>query len=155
MQISIQYTGYSFELLIHLDAFLVFSNGRSWARPSRDIVFRNIVIGSGHGISVGSETAGGAQNITFVNITMTGTERGPRIKSERGRGGVVDGVKFINITARNLDTMISVTQNYQSGIPPTNTSATPILRNVLFDNVRFLYDDEVNEKARNAGSFDG
>ena len=33
--------------------------GRRYAHPSRDIVFRNIHVGTGHGITIGSESSGG------------------------------------------------------------------------------------------------
>ena len=110
-------------------------NGRHYAHPSRDIVFRNNRIGSGHGITIGSETSGSVFNVTFENIDMTGTINGPRIKSERGRGGVVDGITFRNIMAHDVRTMVSVTLNYHAGLAPTNKTATPVLR-VSFD---FIY----------------
>ena len=56
-------------------------NGRQYNRPSKDIIFRNITIGHGHGISVGSDTSGGVSNVTFENINMEDTANGPRIKS--------------------------------------------------------------------------
>ena len=83
--------------------------GRMYDRPSQDILFRNIEIGSGHGISVGSETSGGMRNITFQNINMKGTSRGPRIKSQRGRGGTIEQIVFRDIVAQDLQTMVSFT----------------------------------------------
>jgi len=44
--------------------------GRLYNHPSRDIMFRNIEIGAGHGISLGSETSGSIVNVTFENIKM-------------------------------------------------------------------------------------
>ena len=49
----------------------------------RDIVFRNIDVGTGHGITIGSESSGGVYNVTFENIRMAGggnDANGPRIK---------------------------------------------------------------------------
>lgn len=134
--------------------------GREFGRPSRDIVFRNLTIGSGHGISIGSEMSGSVYNVTFENIDMSGTENGPRIKSQRGRGGVIRGVVYRNITAKNVHAMIDVTMNYHSGLDPTNASATPQLHDVYFDNVVFTYDDEYDgigarSSGKNAGMFDG
>ena len=54
----------------------------------------------GHAISIGSEISGGVYNITFRDILMDGRASGGygagsiRVKSARGRGGVVDGVLF-------------------------------------------------------------
>ena len=112
--------------------------GRRYGHPSRDIVFRNLTIGAGHGISIGSETSGDVYNVTFENMQMGGTDRGPRIKSERGRGGVVDGVVYRNIVAKDVATALSFTLEYSHGIQPTNATATPRLRNVLIQNVTFV-----------------
>lgn len=48
-------------------------DGRHYGRPARDILFRNNVIGRGHGITVGSEMSGNVTNVTFDNITMKNT----------------------------------------------------------------------------------
>ena len=122
--------------------------GRQYGQPSRDIVFRNLTIGAGHGISIGSETSGDVYNVTFENLRMGGTDRGPRIKSERGRGGVVDGIVYRNIVAKDVATALSLTLAYQHGLPPTNVTATPRLRNVLLQNVTF-------ENVTSAGEFIG
>lgn len=111
--------------------------GRMYARPSRDIVFRNLTIGSGHGISIGSETSGSASNITFERLHLKGTDIGPRIKSQRGRGGVVDGVAFRDIVAEGVRLAFSLSLDYHAGVPRTNATATPRLRNVLLQNVTF------------------
>lgn len=68
--------------------------GRSYGRPAKDIVFRNNVIGTGHGITIGSEMSGGVQNVTFENIRMDHTGTGIRMKSMRGRGGEVKDVTY-------------------------------------------------------------
>ena len=126
--------------------------GRRYAHPSRDIIFRNIRVGTGHGITIGSESSGGVYNVTFENIDMTGTSNGPRIKSQRGRGGVVDGITYRNVTARNLGEMVQVTLNYHKGLSPTNKTATPVLRNVLVEDCRFTAG---KSDTPNAGVMDG
>lgn len=122
--------------------------GRQYGRESANITFRNNHIGHGHGITVGSETSGGVTNVTFESMDLQGTECGPRIKSQRGRGGTVDGITFRNITASSLRTMVCVTLNYHTGLQPTNASATPHLQNVLFEDLVFL-------DSQDAGGFDG
>ena len=79
---------------------------------------------------------------------MKNTLRGPRIKSERGRGGTVENIIYRNITANNVQEMISFTLNYASGLKPTNESATPKLRNIWVDDVTFV-------GGSNAGEFNG
>jgi len=122
--------------------------GRLYGRPSANILFRNITIGKGHGISIGSETSGGVSNVTFDTIAMQGTNSGPRIKSERGRGGVVSGITFQNIQAKDLNEMISITLNYHKGLAPTNATATPMLRDVMLRNITFV-------SGESAGLIDG
>ena len=122
--------------------------GRTYGRPSKNIIFRNLDIGSGHGITIGSEMSGGVYNITFQNISLEGTRCGPRIKSQRGRGGIIDGITYRNITMSNMGSMFCVTLNYHDGIPRTNASATPALRNVLFEDI-------VIKDGISGGQFDG
>merc|ERR1712194_446279 len=110
--------------------------GRAYATPSQDIIFRRLKIGAGHGISVGSETSGGVRNVTFQDISMTGTQTGIRLKTQRGRGGVVEGLTYRNITMRRLTSQcVQMTMFYHAGLRPTNASATPALRNVLIEGV--------------------
>lgn len=122
--------------------------GRTYGRESAHIIFRNNTIGAGHGITIGSETSGGVSNVTFEGLVLVGTNCGPRIKSQRGRGGVVSGIIFRNITAFDLSAMLCVTLNYHAGLAPTNWTATPRLRGVLFEGIRFL-------GGHAAGGFDG
>eukprot|EP00051_Salpingoeca_urceolata_P020689 m.313611 g.313611 ORF g.313611 m.313611 type:complete len:427 (-) comp19664_c0_seq11:3147-4427(-) len=115
--------------------------GRLYNRPSRDVVFRRIVVGHGHGLSIGSEMSGSIYNITFEDIVMKDTEIGPRLKSQRGRGGVVDGIVFRNITASNLNQMIQLTLYYHKGLDPTNATATPRFQNILLEDLKFSGSD--------------
>ena len=116
--------------------------GRSYAHPSRDILIRNITVTAGHGISVGSETSGSIFNVTFENLRLSGDlhsgnlHNGPRVKSMRGRGGVIDGLVFRNMSVKGAQSGFSLTLNYGSA-PRTNASATPRLTNVLLENIAF------------------
>ena len=110
--------------------------GRAFGEPSRDIVFRRNTIGTGHGITVGSEMSAGVANVTFEDITMDQTGTGIRLKSQRGRGGVVSGVTYRNIHMRSIaGECVQVTLNYHSGLAPTNATATPVFRDLVFENV--------------------
>ena len=40
---------------------------------AENITFRNIQVGTGHGITIGSDMSAGVRNVTFENITMDGT----------------------------------------------------------------------------------
>ena len=58
--------------------------------PSRDITITDCTFLHGHGLSVGSEIAGGAQNIRAERIHFDGTDNGIRIKANRDRGNDVE-----------------------------------------------------------------
>ena len=109
--------------------------GRTFGRPSRNVTVRNSVFGTGHGMSIGSEMSGGVYDVLFENITSSGGGCGPRIKSERGRGGLVANVTYKNIRMENCSEAIQVTDNYDPGIPPTNSTATPTFRNITMEGI--------------------
>ena len=107
--------------------------GRTFGRPSRNITFRDMRIGTGHGISIGSEMSGDVTDILMENFVLNGTSTGPRIKSERGRGGLVANVVFRNISMLNVGSSFQVTEYYINPPPPTNASATPRFENITLE----------------------
>jgi polygalacturonase len=66
----------------------------------------------GHGMSVGSETYGGLRNMLVRDCTFDGTEAGIRLKSPRGRGGLVENVTYEHLTMRNVKNSILITSYY-------------------------------------------
>ena len=54
--------------------------------PSKNITITDCTFENGHGLSIGSEVAGGAQNIHAERIHFKGTDQGIRIKANRDRG---------------------------------------------------------------------
>lgn len=110
--------------------------GRLYGRPSKDIIFRRNLIESGHGITIGSETSGGVSNATFEDIVMRGTDAGIRMKTQRGRGGVVSGVTYRNISMYGIiNQCIYMTMFYVAGIDPTNATATPVWRDIVLEDI--------------------
>lgn len=107
--------------------------GYTYGRPSRNITFRRMAIGTGHGVSVGSETSGGAQDILFEDFTLNGTLMGPRVKSQRERGGLVANITFRNFTLAHVGSAFAVTMFYQGNPPPGNASSTPRFANITID----------------------
>eukprot|EP01047_Picozoa_sp_COSAG01_P018224 COSAG01_NODE_983_length_12354_cov_2.780335_8_plen_372_part_00 len=71
--------------------------GRTYGRPTRDVLVRNLTIAQGEGPAIGSEQAAGVSNATFEDITILRVQDGPTIKSCRGRGGVVEDITFRRI----------------------------------------------------------
>ena len=72
--------------------------GRRVGRAAENITVTNCTMGHGHsGVAMGSEISGGIKKIAVSNCVFDGTDRGIRIKSTRGRGGVVEDVRVQNI----------------------------------------------------------
>ncbi len=66
----------------------------------------------GHGMSIGSETLGGVHNVKVKNCIFENTENGIRIKSNPGKGGLVEDITYDNITMRNVNPAITLTCSY-------------------------------------------
>lgn len=58
--------------------------------PSSNILLEYNTFLQGHGVTIGSEMSGNVTNIVFRESTCTGTATGARVKTMRGRGGVVE-----------------------------------------------------------------
>ncbi len=97
--------------------------------PSKDITISDCTFMHGHGISIGSELAGGAQNITVSNIHFTGTDNGIRIKANRDRGNDVSHLVFRNIQMEDVGTAILISEYYPNVQPPSGGDASqPVTR---------------------------
>jgi polygalacturonase len=87
-------------------------DGRRVGLASEDIVVTNCNLQFSHGacMAVGSETAGGVRNVLVSNCTASQARYGVHIRSPRGRGGVVEGIRVNNMTfdkIREAGVMIS------------------------------------------------
>jgi polygalacturonase len=79
---------------------------------SEDFTITDCTFLHGHGMSIGSETAGGVRNVTVKNCTFANTENGIRIKSQRGKGGLVENINCDGITMSNVNPAITLTCYY-------------------------------------------
>jgi polygalacturonase len=111
--------------------------------PSSDIQISDCTFMHGHGLSIGSEIAGGAQNITATNIHFQGTDQGIRIKANRDRGSDVSNIVFRNIDMKDVKTAILISEYYPEVLPqPGDDQAQPVGRltphfhNITIENVR-------------------
>ncbi|RDI69863.1 glycoside hydrolase family 28 protein [Halopelagius longus] len=113
--------------------------GRTVGRPAAQITVTNCTVEAGHGgVVVGSEMSGDVRDVTVSNCTFTGTDRGVRIKTQRGRGGVVEDLRFDNIVMRRVACPFVVNGYYFTDIdsdPVPVDDGTPTVRNVHFSNV--------------------
>jgi len=114
---------------------------------SEDFLITDCTFLHGHGMSIGSETAGGVRNVTVRNCTFANTENGIRIKSQRGKGGIVENIFCDGITMSNVNPAITLTcyyANNSSGdaVQPTAADAAtkvsekiPTYRNIRISNL--------------------
>jgi hypothetical protein len=112
-------------------------------RPTEDVTITGCTVHHAHGaVTIGSETSGGVRNIVASNMTAVDTQAGIRIKSRRGRGGVVSNLRFSNWTMRNVGTAIDVTNFYmmegetkESRVAMPKGPETPGFENIAIDGV--------------------
>jgi polygalacturonase len=81
---------------------------------TEDITITDCTVLHGHGISIGSETAGGVRNVMVRNCTFENTDNGLRIKSDIRRGGLVENISYENITMTNVNPAVTFTCVYQN-----------------------------------------
>ena len=96
--------------------------------PSRDITITDCTFLHGHGLSIGSEIAGGAQNIRAERIHFDGTDNGIRIKANRDRGNDVSHLVFRDIEMKNVKNALIISEYYPAILPPEQDEAKPITR---------------------------
>ncbi|WP_320129110.1 glycoside hydrolase family 28 protein [uncultured Sphaerochaeta sp.] len=86
--------------------------------PTTEVVVKNCTVFDAHGGAViGSETAAGISNISVSDCRFDGTDRGIRIKTRRGRGGVITNLHFSRITMVNNLCPLTVNMYYRCGSP--------------------------------------
>ena len=84
-------------------------------KPSSKIEIRNCLFEKGHGsVTVGSEIAGGVNQVHVTNCRFIGTDRGVRIKTRRGRGerSILTDLVFENISMEDVRMPITVNMHY-------------------------------------------
>lgn len=117
------------------------------------MLITNNTYGYGHGISIGSFTSPSVSNMTVINCTLTNTEAGLRIKTDRDRGGYVHDISYYNLSMSNVRNPILIYTEYTNtvsmyraldSISPAVaasypsapiTSTTPRYRNITISNV--------------------
>ncbi len=124
------------------DNIAIKSGHMDMAHPNaacEDITVTDCTFLHGHGMSIGSETVGGVRGLTVKRCTFENTDNGIRIKSARGRGGLVEDITYSDITMKNVKVPIKITAYYPK-IPKEDsaqpvTPETPVYRNIRITNV--------------------
>jgi polygalacturonase len=96
--------------------------------PSKNITITDCTFEAGHGVSIGSEVAGGVQNVHVERVSFKGTDQGIRIKAARDRGNDVSNISYKDITMVDVKTAILITEYYPRPAPEGEVPAAPITR---------------------------
>lgn len=85
-------------------------------RSTSDILIEGCTVRHAHGGAViGSETAAGIHAVVVRSCLFDGTDRGIRIKTRRGRGGVISDLHFQDIRMENNLCPLTVSMYYRCG----------------------------------------
>lgn len=106
-------------------------------RPTENIVIRNCHVKRAHGgFVIGSEMSGGVRNILVQDCLYEGTDIGIRMKSMRGRGGVVENIWVRDIAMGQIrDDAIRLNMFYKSSTVKPLTDTPPQFRNIHIKDV--------------------
>jgi polygalacturonase len=112
-----------------------------------NITITNCTMVHGHGaVVLGSEMSGDIRNVTISNCTFQDTDRGIRLKSRRGRGGVVEDIRIDNIVMDRVMCPLILNLYYFCGPkgkdkyvwdknPYPITKETPAFKRIHFSNI--------------------
>jgi len=106
-------------------------------RPTENVIMRRCASKRGHGgLVVGSEMSGGVRNVFMEDCHFEGTDRAIRIKSKRGRGGVVENIFARNLTVKNMQhEVVILNMDYSSDKNQVVNDQPPVFRNLAFENI--------------------
>ena len=117
-------------------------------KPTENVTITNCTMLRGHGgIVMGSDAAGGIRNVTASNCVFIGTDRGIRLKSNRGRYNVFEDIHFNNIVMKDVMCPFVMNLYYTCGATPRTrdivsdpgprpvVDSTPRIRNIHISNV--------------------
>jgi polygalacturonase len=115
------------------------------ARKVSDITITHSTMRLGHGLSIGSELANGAQRIAVSDVAFDGTLSGLRIKSGRDRGGDIGFITAEHLRMTNVGVPLSISDYYggeassstlAGGEPPRPvTATTPFIHDITVSDV--------------------
>jgi polygalacturonase len=109
-----------------------------------DIRISGCVLEHGHGgVVIGSEMSGGIRDVVVSDCIFRGTDRGIRMKSRRGRGGVVERFRAAGIRMYDVDCPFAINLRYHCGArgdpevadlgPRPFGPRTPVFRHLSFE----------------------
>lgn len=121
---------------------------RKYRTPSSRITIRNCLMEYGHGgVTLGSENSGGIEDVLVTNCIFRQTDRGLRIKSQRGRGNlaVIRDITFRNIRMDDVKSPFVINAFYKAGNDAIDerfireyrevTDLTPVFKEFTFEDI--------------------
>jgi polygalacturonase len=125
------------------------ADGRRVGIPCENILVSNCTFAHGHGgVVIGSEMSGSVRNVSVMNCVFDGTQRGLRVKTSLGRGGVIENFRASNLIMRDIaEAAFSITaaydrdagQNRERPAPET----IPVIRNIQWSDVTIATANQV------------
>jgi polygalacturonase len=109
------------------------ADGRRLDTPCQNIVIANCRMKEGHGgVVIGSEISGGVNNVFVENCHMSSPhlERAIRIKTNSIRGGVIEHLRYRDITVGTVKNAIVINYFYEEG---DAGSFDPIVRDIVIE----------------------
>lgn len=121
---------------------------RRYHTPSSRVTIRNCLMEYGHGgVTLGSENSGGIRDVLVTNCVFRQTDRGLRIKSQRGRGNlaVIQNITFRNILMEEVKAPFVINAFYKAGNDEYDdrfireyqepTDLTPVFQSFTFEDI--------------------
>ncbi|MEK7949833.1 glycoside hydrolase family 28 protein [Luteolibacter soli] len=106
-------------------------------RPTENVIMRHCSSKHGHGgLVIGSEMSGDVRNVFMHDCQFDGTDRAIRIKSKRGRGGVVEKVYARDIKAKNMEYEFAIlNMDYSADKNAAANDKLPVFRDMCFERI--------------------
>ncbi|WP_417669785.1 glycoside hydrolase family 28 protein [Roseibium sp.] len=116
--------------------------------PTRNVSIRHCRMERGHGgVVLGSEMSGGIYAVNVEDCEMQDTDRGIRIKTRRGRGGEISGLRVKRVEMDGVHAALTANAFYfcdadghddwvQDRAPATVSPTTPVISDIVIEDVR-------------------
>ncbi len=111
---------------------------------NRYFTITNCTFLRGHGMSIGSGTSGGIEDLAVKGCRFDATDSGIRIKTSRGRGGLLQNLLYENLTMKAVRNPVYIIDWYPERNAPKDpatesaqpvTEQTPINQNIVIRNL--------------------
>lgn len=123
------------------------NGGSDHLRETRHVEIRHCLMERGHGgVVIGSEMSGGVHDVRVEDCEMRGTDRGLRLKTRRGRGGIISGIAMRRVRMDGVLTALSANAFYfcdgdghadwvQSRSAAPVDGATPLIEDITAEDI--------------------